>query len=517
MMIILKSHHLPTALRSYGAASMLALTMTLNTSTPQAIAQIAPARLAPARLERTESEIDAAALVLGEPAYGPTHYGQNINGAAFQDAVTSFAGWQYVVYYHGARQLCLSRRRLPDGAWQTMRFSGYEFKTNDAHNVASVGISPRDGTIHLAYDGHGVAPTWFRASRAGIATKPEAVAWDETLFGPQTGGVEAGKHLKSITYPRYFCAPDGALQLSYRTGGSGTGELWFVDYNAQTGQWENSRQIDTREGSWTDVPGSALSLTRSSYANGFDYAPDGSLHTTWTWRENNPVGNRDIAYAASSDRGFTWKNNAGQVIAHAKPGSVADVMGMNSPGIVVVPISRRDGMINTQAQAIDSRGRVHLVISHVTPQSVRAAGFKYPGAATWGAPAALRYHHYMRQSDGKWAHLELPGVAGGRGWLGFDARDTAYFVHLDRPTPVSTLDKDEIYFTASMSVHVATAKANYRDWHVAYREAGPFLSEFRPDTARLKSEGVLSIYAQRAAAKGVFSSALSVIDLKIKP
>ena len=229
----------------YGLA---ALTLALTTASRADVPVAQPI------IERAASEVDSAALVLGDPTRGKTLYNQAINGLAFQDPIVSHAGWQYVTYYDAARRVCLARRKLPTtttvaGAWQTIRFSGYEFNTNDAHNVASVGVCAKDGSIHIAYDGHG-PPTYLRSSRPGIATQPEAVTWNEDLFGPQRNDVESGKMLKTISYPRFFSSPDGDLQFSYRVRGSGDGDVWMVDYNAKTGKWENSRQIDSGKGEW---------------------------------------------------------------------------------------------------------------------------------------------------------------------------------------------------------------------------------------------------------------------------
>lgn len=498
-------------------AGLFFVTLALTTAS-QADVPIIP--IAQAKIERAATEIDGAALVLGDPARGKMSYGQAINGLAFQDPITSFAGWQYVIYYDAARQVCLARRKLPTatdvaGAWQTIRFSGYEFKTNDAHNVASVGISPLDGSIHIAYDGHG-QPTYLCSSRPGAATQPENLVWNEELFGPQRNEIEAGKPLGTVSYPRFFRSPDGDLQFSYRVRGSGDGDLWMVDYNAQSHEWEHSRQIDTGKGAWREKPASPPKMSRNSYPNGFQYGGDGKLHTTWTWRESG-VGNHDISYAYSEDKGLTWKNNAGQIVARTTPGKDAFAMGIASPGLVVVPVSLGQGMINNQAQAIDSRGRVHVIVSHTTPESARQAGLPWPSVTTWGAVGALRYHHYMRESDGTWKHIELPWVAGGRGWLGFDQSDNAYFVYMGRAGALPQGDASSIYFFGSISVAVATAKNNYADWSLAYQEAGPFSSEVRLDAARLKNEGVLSMMPERSAGPGVFSAPLSVVDLKLRP
>ena len=88
-----------------------------------------------------DSVVDPAALTI------VGGFGQCINGLSFQqDAVTSYAGWQYVGYYDASRRVCLARRKLPDGEWQHLRFQDYDFRSDDAHNTISLGVCPKDGT-----------------------------------------------------------------------------------------------------------------------------------------------------------------------------------------------------------------------------------------------------------------------------------------------------------------------------------------------------------------------------------
>lgn len=55
-------------------------------------------------------------------ASGP--FGTCINGQTFQqEAMVSFKGWQYATFFAEGGVLCAARRRLPDGAWQTIRFT----------------------------------------------------------------------------------------------------------------------------------------------------------------------------------------------------------------------------------------------------------------------------------------------------------------------------------------------------------------------------------------------------------
>ena len=81
-----------------------------------------------------DSVVAAEALT----TYGGQH--SAINGQAFQqDALKTFQGYQYVTWYDKKRQVCLGRRRLPDGKWEIIRFSDYIFGAGDpnyrAHNA----------------------------------------------------------------------------------------------------------------------------------------------------------------------------------------------------------------------------------------------------------------------------------------------------------------------------------------------------------------------------------------------
>ena len=84
-----------------------------------------------------DSLVDARALTI------QGGFGQCINDLSFQqDAVVTHADHQYVAYYDGNRWVCLARRELPAGRWRIVRFAGYDFKSNDAHNTISTGICP---------------------------------------------------------------------------------------------------------------------------------------------------------------------------------------------------------------------------------------------------------------------------------------------------------------------------------------------------------------------------------------
>jgi hypothetical protein len=439
-----------------------------------------------------DSVVDAEALTIRGG------FGQCINGLSFQqDAVVTHKDHQYVAYYDAARRVCLARRRLSDGDWQVIRFEDYAFKSNDAHNTISLGICPTDGTIHLAFDHHG-HPLHYRVSQKGAAANPAGVTWEASLFGPIRSELEKGRPI-AITYPRFWQTPRGGLQFCYRQGGSGNGDRMLVDYEPETGTWIDTRQIDSRAGVFDDHLGTSGS--RCSYPNGYDYGPHGNLHVTWVWRESSQGANHDLMYSYSQDRGRTWRNNRGEPLP--------DPPGVRSPAVKVVDISRAHGLMNTHGQAVDSQGRIHVVMWHCTDQSLQTAGSK-PGQHRWGPPEARRYHHYWRDDDAAWRHVELPQVAGNRPKLFMDQEDNAYLVYCD------AWSREIFFLEGKLIIAAATADSRWTDWKIIHTEKGPFFNEMLGDAYRWKRQGVLSVMVQQSPEEVHEPTALRIIDFSLK-
>ncbi len=427
--------------------------------------------------------VDSQALTLDGSSFGMA-----INGKSFQqEALVTHGNYQYLAYYDARRNVCLSRRVLPAGQWETIRFRDYHFKSNDAHNTISLGICPKDGTIHLAFDHHG-HPLHYRVSGRGVATAPERVDWDTSLFSPVTSELEEGKPIR-ITYPRFFQTPEGELQFCYRRGGSGNGDRMLVDYDSGSGKWINTRQIDSGAGTFKDELGESLS--RCSYPNGYTYGPKGNLHVTWVWRETPSDPNHDLVYVFSVDRGKTWQNNDGRRI-DGPPG-------IHSPGIVVVDIPRSLGLMNTHGQAVDSKGRIHAVVWHCTEETLLAEGSQ-PGEERWGVEKARRYHHYWRDENGSWQHRELPWVSGTRPKLFIDERDNALLLYQK---------------TGNLEMAAAGAGSGYTDWGVIHSEPGPFVNEMLGDPYRWAREGILSVLVQALPENPGEPTALRILDFQI--
>ena len=444
----------------------------------------------------SDTVIDPSALTL--PANAT--FGSTINGQAFQqDAIHTAVGWQYVAYYDGQRNVCIARRHLPDGPWQTLRFPDYQFKSNDAHNTISLGICEKDGTIHLAFDHH-VTALHYRVSKPGVALHPDSFPWDPSLFGPTHSDLEKGKPIV-VTYPRFWNTPDGGLQMHYRRGSSGSGDNMLVDYHPETGTWSDTRQIDSSKGNFRDALGP--SSHRNGYPNGYDYDTTGRLQATWVWRESAGGVNHDLLYVYSDDRGKTWHTDSGNPISGPA--------GIDTPGLIVEKISRRHGLMNNQAQAIDSQNRIHVVMWSSDVETP----LKADADAVWGVPADRRYHHYWREGAGNWHDDVLPWVAGSRPRLFVDDHDNLIMIY-NRPAPNQPMTHG-IYFTqGDLVIASASAAAKWQDWRIVAEEEGPFINEMLGDPTRWKAQKILSIIVQQTPKVIGNPSPLRVLDYQWK-
>lgn len=425
-------------------------------------------------------------------------FSSGINGRTFQkDALISHKGYQYIVHYNKERRVCISRRKLPNGKWNTIKFLDYYFKSNDSHNCISMGICPNDGTIHLAFDHH-VDNLHYRVSKKGLANNPETMTWDASAFGPIISELEKDKPIV-ITYPKFWQTPNGNLQFNYRVRGSGDGDRMLVDYNGITGKWENTRQIDSAYGIFKDELGT--SETRCSYPNGYDYDNNGKLQATWTWRENSQGANHDLIYVYSEDHGTTWKNNSGKIIE--------DITHVNSSNIVVQSIPRVMGLMNDQAQTIDSKNQVHVVMYHATSQTIKQAG-SYPGETRWGPNEAKRYHHYWRDATSNWHHFEMDLKVGNRPKVFADDHDNLIMIYAGNTKGgFKNYNKNK----RDLIIAAATAKNNWEDWHIIHVLKGPFINDMLGDFYRWKDDGVLSIMMQHTPKQKRKQSTLKVVDL----
>ena len=472
------------------------------------VAIVAPMTRADVML-RNDTIVDERASTIA----GNAPYGRAINGEAFQgQALTSFGGFQYAIYWATdaatapAAHVAVARRTLPDGPWRAIDLVDSPFKNGvakgkagepfDAHNTCSIGICPNDGTIHIAYDHHN-HPLRYRVTAPGAAT---AARWDASVFETERTTLVPGVPVKQVCYPYFERTPSGDMQMFVRRGGSGDGSWWVWNYDGKAHAWTDGWQYD--DGTAGAYYGyETPSPVRSSYPNAWTYGPDGKLHSAFVWRESGHspgAVNHDINYIYSEDRGQTWKNNAGEVVGdHAK----RQLVGLWSPGIVAIPTTAYESLMNTQAQAVDSAGRIHLLMYHLDP--AKKVPTTQPKA--WQLNQCSYFHHW-RDDDGTWRSAALPMPVGTRPQLAFDKADNAYAVFANGPS--------QGIYGADRSLVVVTAAAatKWSEWRVLATVVGPFHTEPLIDIERMRSEGVLSVVMQESPKRDLEPTRLRVID-----
>ena len=440
---------------------------------PLGLAVAAIAMLA-ALLAFTAVPASAAAPTLGAPSVttlttdGRTAltYTGYMNGESFQqDGITTFNGWQYTAWWDQSGYVNLARRAVASTSWQTIRLTDYRTTSTDSHNTISIGISGQDGSIHLAFDMHS-SLLKYRKSTAGLATSPATANWSASSFGSVSNSL-AGQRLSQATYPQFFRAPDGLLQMSIRTGASGAGDLVLFEY---------------RSGAWTYV-GEFLNGTdadNNAYLFGIEYDDTGIdtsdlLHATWTVRETpNASTNHDIYYAYSKDQGRTWRNNNGDVVATTGSNPlVAD-----SAGLRVVGIGQNRGLMNQESQVVDSAGNVHVLASHMAPSATSDSNFD-------SARRKSVLVHYWREKTSKAWHRQVLSYTGvmTRADIGVDAADNLYIASGNSAT-------------RRLSVHTASKASGWTDWTTRYTSSVEYYSDPLLDHARLL-DGVVSVFAPR--------------------
>ncbi len=433
----------------------------------------------------SDSIVDDTALVSpkGTPFVGA------MNGMAYQnDILVSHNGWQYTAWYNTVgddQSVWIGRRSIlgtSAGAWEKFD-TGSNLDNGDdwwdTHNTIAIGISKADGTLHLSWDMHN-DNLRYRRSQPGLASYADSV-WNASRILPEQNTLSLGGGIVTkVTYPIFIPTPEDRLLFNYRTGSSTGGTNWLAPWQPATGSHTSSIPMTVKDGSYTGLSvkseASYTSTTRNAYANGFDFGPDGKLHYTWTWREAADDSNHDICYAYSPDHGVKWYNNAGTLIADT---SLGQVIRVDTPGIVVVPLDGRQQLINQQGQCVDDQGRVHVLVYHRRQEP----GFEWvPGDHPFYPTEDTAYFHYVRDpATGQWTSSRLPVTypAGSR-------------------PDVETRPNGDIYtvFQSAGNIIIAgaTAAANYTDWTILTVHGTTFTKEPRFDHTRLRKSGVLSVF-----------------------
>ncbi len=264
-------------------------------------------------------------------------FGRSIS--AHGDAIKVHEDFIFTTWYKGGkgeRNLMLSRYNTKTGVVKTIEFphrhTGYngQWWIGESHNTAAVGMSPKDGKIHILYDMHSYSNSQFNNdyfryayTKANAATVPDKdftlalfVADGPNDYGHNNlNGQNDPSQFSDLTYPTFFLNENNDLLFFMRTGGNNNGGYVFTSYNSATGKWANMTQFNHINSSQkSDGPEHNWGLYgEMKYVNG-------KLRTAFQVRsaDNNDKFEyqNGIYYAYSDDQsGKTqWKNHKGQGI-----------------------------------------------------------------------------------------------------------------------------------------------------------------------------------------------------------
>lgn len=397
---------------------------------------------------------------------GDVSYGGYLNGESFQqDGILTFNGYQYTCFWNTERRVILARRLLPSGPWQKIEISDYTNSANDAHNTISLGISPKDGVLHVAFDHHGDDLHYIN-SVPGLTSNPENVPWARSSFNAVTSYL-ANSYVTQVTYPRFITTPSGNMLFEYRYGSSGNGNQVLWEYTGD-GQWSFI-------GTYVD----GISDSINAYPHGLEY--QGSrLHMSWTYRSTPDAStNFNLHYIYSDDDGRSWKDNSGSTVAI----SGSTPIRLANTSTEVWAIAQNRGLINQEHMTVDHDGNVHVLLSHMPDYQGDDANFT-------SARLKSQYYHYWRNTRGVWARNEL---------------DVAVIKNFRGKLAVSQ-DNNLYAILPNLRIAAASEASAWTDWSlIDAQDAGRFFSDPLIDISRLKEEDVLTVYAPQADSGNIYT------------
>jgi hypothetical protein len=462
----------------------------LTTAILAAVATPGIARAAdpgPSVTKKSTTQLDSQAVYF-------VSYDGLVNNNSFQkNGLLTYKGYQYAAWYTSTKSAVVGRRALGATTWSKITLS-HTLKSDDSHNVISMGVSRVDGRLHLTMDSHSDG-FFYVKSIAGLLDNPASTAWTSAVLGAVQTSLDGVALTSQFTYPQFIATPEGRLQLSYRVGISGNGRNALAEYDGSAwtalGEWTSST------GTYTSTHGS--STARNMYLHGIDYDVNGRLHSFFTWREQSAavmcnsggITNHDTGYVYSADRGRSWRDDAGTVVGTT--GS-SDTVAVTDAGLVVDSLNPDHSLMNQESQSTDSAGLPHAIISYV-PGRFGQCTTNYVTDRT----ANGRAFHLRKNSAGTWQKTEIP--------IALDSSQRTKLV----------LDKyDNAYAVLPYGRIAGASKASgYSDWALLY-DAGDLnaFGEVVIDELRVKADNVLSFMYQEKSS-GTTPSALHVVDFAL--
>jgi len=203
-------------------------------------------------------------------------------------------------------------------------------------------------------------------------------------------------------------------------------------------------KYDHSKSTWETVGIYLVGIGCNPYPNGISYEPRRNrLHVTWTNRHfidydgandpnstihkaqagpNGPENNQDLCYAASDNLGKSWfmPSSSSSVSAGLDGNNTIDDDTPNTgiisidPQFIAVNIPKHSGIMNQEAQCVDTQGGVHVLNRD-----------NRSGTEFWK-------HYYVRPGGTSWDTMVIPDciptATGPRGTIAYGpASDSVYF------------------------------------------------------------------------------------------
>jgi hypothetical protein len=424
--------------------------------------------VAPESLESTPSPITQFRIVsqLARDGERSVSFGGYLNGQSFQqDGVLTYEGYQYAAFWNEPAQVVLARRPAGDGTWQYAVIApDYVGLSGDSHRTISMGVSPADGRLHVAF-GHYASDLNYVSSVAGLMTSPGSMPWRTESFGALTN--QLGPQLvDQVTYPRFLTAPNGKMLFSYRKGLAGGSDEVLWEYDGATATW-------TRIGTYI----AGVAAGTRPYLHSLEFSGQ-RLHAAWCWRTtpHAAASNHDLLYAFSDDLGRTWLNN------HLERVGTADASPITPNSKVQVwGIGPNRGLMHQEHMIVDHAGGAHVLLSHLPDTQPDESDFDQ-------ARKKSEFFHYWRNDRGAWTrqpmHIPVQGVW--RGKLAVSSSNNLYAV------------------LPNIRIATASASANWANWRLVDVERnGIYFSDPLIDRQQLRQHDRLTVFTPTVPIGGV--------------
>ncbi len=425
----------------------------------------------------------------------------NINAVSFRhNGLLTVGDYQFIAYYglvssssYGA---VVGRRHTGAKSW-TLTRTAFVPSSADWRSSAAIqfGIDG-SGVLHMGWGGIGSAAGtcyYTQSTDSVLNDAPIGLIGGDignagSLSASTAGSVFPLSNDSTIQTTEFYSVPKtGDLLLTFRTGSTGNGHY-------QLARWDNVGK------SWLQVHATITEpwiqggdgTYGSPYVNQLAFGSDGTLHATWTYRNQANTVNSDLFYARSLDDGATWLSADGNSpyaspLTWTNPAPVLPIGPTSSGGF---------NLVNQCGTATDRRG--------------------HPAVACWYSPSAASSRQIMVMwHDGRqWRTAQVSN------------RNVSDSNTSDLARPILLVDDDDRWWvvwrdskSGSNGVKVGWSLSAERDDWTVIDLTTESLGQWEPvyDLTRWERDRVVSLYYQNCGTgSGGNASAVSVLEFRAR-